>query len=87
MHSESGLPFFEVYLSTSLETCEARDVKGLYKRARAGDIKNFTGLDSPYEVPVKPDLVLKTDELSVAECVDRCLQMLSENVGFSVLII
>ena len=53
--------FIEIYCKASLETCERRDVKGLYKRAKAGEIKNYTGIDSPYELPVKPELVIDTE--------------------------
>jgi hypothetical protein len=53
--------FIEIYCKASLETCETRDVKGLYKRARAGEIKNYTGIDSPYEVPENPELTIDTD--------------------------
>jgi len=55
--------FIEVYIEADLETCENRDPKGLYKKARSGQIKNFTGIDSPYEAPVNPEIVLKTSEL------------------------
>uniref|UniRef100_A0A183AIL1 APS kinase n=1 Tax=Echinostoma caproni TaxID=27848 RepID=A0A183AIL1_9TREM len=79
LHEEAGLPFFEVFVSAPLEVCEQRDVKGLYKRARAGEIKDFTGLSSAYEVPVKPDLVLPTDKYSVQESVHHCIQMLAKS--------
>jgi len=62
--------FIEVYLSTSLEVCEARDPKGLYQKARKGEIPNFTGISSPYEEPLKPELRFDTASLSVAECID-----------------
>ncbi|MDE1171081.1 MAG: adenylyl-sulfate kinase [Verrucomicrobium sp.] len=61
---EAGIPFAEVYVNAPLEACEARDPKGLYKKARAGQIPNFTGIDSPYEPPAEPELELKTAELS-----------------------
>lgn len=70
--------FFEVYCQASLETCESRDVKGLYKRARAGEIKNYTGIDSPYEAPEKPELIVDTERLSLDESVIKVLQMLQE---------
>ena len=63
--------FIEVYVMASLETCQKRDVKGLYKKALAGEIKNFTGLDDPYEQPEKPELVIDTDSLSVEQSVER----------------
>ena len=63
--------FLEVFVNTPLEECEARDVKGLYKKARKGEIKHFTGIDSPYEQPQQPDIEIKTKEKSVAECTDE----------------
>ncbi len=60
--------FVEIYCRCSLQTCEARDVKGLYKKARAGEIPEFTGISSPYEEPDNPELVLDTDRHSVEEC-------------------
>jgi adenylylsulfate kinase len=62
--------YLEVFVDTPLEVCEQRDVKGLYKRARAGEVKNFTGIDSPYEVPEHPDVVIKTDQLSVEQSLE-----------------
>jgi adenylylsulfate kinase len=59
--------FIEVYVNTPLEVCEARDVKGLYKKARAGEIKNFTGIDAPYEAPLYPQIEIKTVEQSIEE--------------------
>jgi adenylyl-sulfate kinase len=61
--------FIEVYLSTPLEECEFRDVKGLYKKAREGTIKNFTGVTSPYEIPLNPDLVMNTKEIELNEAI------------------
>ncbi len=61
--------FLEVYLNAPLEVCEQRDPKGLYVKARSGEIKNFTGVSAPYEPPRKPDLELRTDLLSINECV------------------
>ena len=61
--------FSEVYVKCSLERCEERDVKGMYKKARAGQIKNFTGIDDPYEAPKNPDLVVDTEKQSVEESV------------------
>lgn len=78
-HEAAGLPFFEVYIDTPLEVCEQRDVKGLYKKARAGLIKGFTGIDSAYEPPTDPDLVLKAGELGVHECVRQVLKLLQKN--------
>ena len=59
--------FIEVYVNASLETCEARDPKGLYKKARAGEIKGFTGIDDPYEAPEQPELTLDSDNKDVSE--------------------
>lgn len=71
--------FFEVFLNVKLTVCEERDPKGLYKKARKGEIADFTGIDSPYEEPVKPQLALDTSELSVAESVAAIMSMLKEN--------
>ena len=76
--------FHEVYVNTPIEVCEARDVKGLYKKARAGEIKNFTGIDSPYEAPTSPFLEIKTDGLSIEESVDIILQNIIENSKLTV---
>ncbi|WP_018625597.1 adenylyl-sulfate kinase [Kangiella aquimarina] len=73
--------FVEVFVDTPLEVCEQRDPKGLYKKARAGDIKNFTGLDSPYEAPEAPEIHLKTDQQSVDKLAQQVLQHLRDN-GF-----
>ena len=62
--------FKEIYLSTSLQECEKRDVKGLYQKARAGDLKDFTGIDSPYEEPQAPEIELNTENLTVEQAVD-----------------
>ncbi|XP_050694456.1 bifunctional 3'-phosphoadenosine 5'-phosphosulfate synthase-like isoform X3 [Eriocheir sinensis] len=78
IHEDSGLPFFEVFVDTPLEVCEKRDVKGLYKKARAGMIKGFTGIDSQYQRPETPDVVLKTAQCSVDECVQQVLDTLEE---------
>jgi bifunctional enzyme CysN/CysC len=75
LHEEAGLPFAEVYLSTSLEECERRDPKGLYARARAGQLPGFTGIDSDYEVPQDAELVLGPDSGSVSEQVSRVLEL------------
>ncbi len=65
--------YLEVFMDTPLHACEERDPKGLYRKARAGLIKDFTGIDSPYERPQQPELVLDTSELEVDECVARLL--------------
>lgn len=69
-----GENYLEVFVDTPLEVCEQRDVKGLYKKARAGEVKNFTGIDSPYEVPVTPDLILPTHKMSIEESLDALLK-------------
>jgi adenylylsulfate kinase len=68
--------FLEIYCRASLAVCEARDVKGLYKRARAGEIKNYTGIDSPYEAPEKPELTVDTGTEPLESCVERVLALL-----------
>ena len=65
--------YIEVFVDTPIEVCEQRDVKGLYKKARAGEIKNFTGIDSPYEKPGKPDVIVPTDKMSVNDSLDLLL--------------
>ena len=72
--------FLEIYVATPLEECERRDVKGLYARARRGEIKNFTGIDDPYEPPEKPELTLDTLLLSVDESVTKILKHFGERV-------
>jgi adenylylsulfate kinase len=69
LHEDAGLPFVEVFLDTPVEVCEQRDPKGLYKKARAGEIPNFTGVNDPYEPPDKPELVIKTAERKLGDCV------------------
>jgi adenylyl-sulfate kinase len=68
---ERGVPFTEVFVNAPLAICERRDVKGLYRKARAGEIDSFTGLDAPYEAPVEPDLDLRTDLESVEESLEK----------------
>lgn len=63
--------FIETYCNTPIEICETRDVKGLYKKARAGQIAEFTGISSPYEVPLRPELTVNTDGLSIEDCVQE----------------
>ncbi|MEJ2393669.1 MAG: adenylyl-sulfate kinase [Candidatus Thiodiazotropha sp.] len=70
--------FIEVYVKCSLETCEERDVKGLYKKARAGVIPHFTGISSPYEAPANPEIVIETENRSVEECVAEMIGILEE---------
>ena len=66
---ERGVPFLEVYVSTPLEVCEQRDPKGLYRKARAGVIREFTGIDSPYEPPLAPELVIPAERVSVEDSI------------------
>ncbi|MDA0824612.1 MAG: adenylyl-sulfate kinase [Proteobacteria bacterium] len=69
--------FIEVFVKASLETCELRDPKGLYKKARAGEIVNFTGIDAPYEIPDKPEIVLDSDLFNVEQLAEEVLRFLS----------
>lgn len=68
--------FLEVYCRCPLEVCESRDVKGLYRKARAGEVKNFTGISSPYEAPVSPELIVDTDRLSLEDSIEAVLELL-----------
>ncbi|MBR9921801.1 MAG: adenylyl-sulfate kinase [Bacteroidetes bacterium] len=69
--------FVEIYINAPLEVCEARDVKGLYKKARKGEIKGFTGIDSPYEAPLNPALEIKTDQLSLEKSVETIFEFIA----------
>lgn len=71
--------FIEIYVNTPLDVCEQRDPKGLYKKARAGEIKQFTGIDSPYEAPEKPEINLLTANRSVEECAQEVINWLQQN--------
>ncbi|MEM9003881.1 MAG: adenylyl-sulfate kinase [Cyanobacteria bacterium P01_F01_bin.86] len=73
--------FFEVYVSAPLEVCESRDVKGLYKKARAGEIKQFTGIDDPYEHPLNPEVTCETDKETLQESVNKVINKL-EAMGY-----
>ncbi len=81
LHEQTGLNFIEVFVDCSLAEAEKRDPKGLYKKARAGEIKNFTGIDDPYEAPENPEIHLKTDEMTLEQEVQIILDHLLEN-GF-----
>ncbi|WP_392535303.1 adenylyl-sulfate kinase [Nostoc sp. C117] len=70
--------FIEVYVNAPLEVCEQRDVKGLYKKARAGEIKNFTGIDDLYEIPLEPDVECKTNQESISQSANKILTKLEE---------
>ena len=73
--------FIEVFLNAPLSVCEKRDVKGLYKKARAGEIKDFTGIDSPYEEPQEPQIEIKTDESTIEESVKKCMEYILARVS------
>ncbi len=78
LHEKAGLPFVEVHVATPIETCESRDPKGLYKKARAGELKNFTGIDDPYEPPLKPEVTIDATSTSPQEATVQLLQVLRE---------
>jgi len=73
---DAGEKFSEIYVKCSLQKCEERDVKGMYKKARTGEIKNFTGLDDPYEAPQNPDLVVDTEKQSLDESAQSIIDFL-----------
>jgi bifunctional enzyme CysN/CysC len=75
LHEEANLPYAEVFMNTTLDECERRDPKGLYARARAGQLPGFTGIDSSYEVPANPDLVLGPDSGTLPEQVARVVEL------------
>jgi bifunctional enzyme CysN/CysC len=77
VHEDVGIPFIEVFVDTALEECERRDPKGLYARARARELRNFTGIDAPYERPQTPDVVVRTAELSLSDAVEMILDALA----------
>ncbi|MFL0195267.1 adenylyl-sulfate kinase [Clostridium sp. WILCCON 0269] len=72
-----GKDFVEVYINCPIEVCEKRDPKGIYKKARIGEIKNFTGIDSPYEIPDNPELTIPTHLKGLEECVDEIIDYLN----------
>lgn len=78
LHEEAGMSFIEVFVDCSLDEAEKRDPKGLYKKARAGEIKNFTGIDDPYEAPENPEIHLHTDQMTLQEEVDLLLEYLTK---------
>ena len=78
LHDKDGIAFLEVFVDTPIGVCEQRDPKGLYKKARAGEIKGFTGIDDPYEAPEKAELILKPETMSVEESVRACLALLQK---------
>jgi adenylylsulfate kinase len=77
IHKETDLAFLEVFVDCPIRECMRRDPKGQYRKARAGEIKGFTGVDDPYEAPMLPELVIKTAETDVGECVQACLDLLA----------
>ncbi len=78
LHDEGNLAFIEVFVDVSLDEAEKRDPKGLYKKARAGEIKNFTGIDDPYEAPKNPEIHLHTDNMTLDEEVELIMTALRE---------
>jgi bifunctional enzyme CysN/CysC len=78
LHDAAGLRFIEVFVDTPIEVCEQRDPKGLYQKARAGELKGFTGIDDPYEAPLQPELVIPGGDVSAVEAAERLLELLAE---------
>ena len=76
LHEEAGVAYFECYIDVSLEVAEERDPKGLYKKARAGEIKGFTGIDDPYEAPENPELHIKTHVDDLETCVQKVVDFI-----------
>ncbi|KAJ1644345.1 Adenylyl-sulfate kinase [Coemansia erecta] len=79
LHSEAGLPFVEVFADVPVSVAESRDPKGLYKKARAGEIREFTGISAPYEAPENPEIHIRTDQKTIAEAVEQIVSFLSKN--------
>lgn len=73
-HIVKDVNFVEIYINTSVEECERRDVKGLYKKARAGEIKNMTGISAPYEAPEQPDIEIKTEDVSIEDAANKIVE-------------
>jgi len=78
LHAAAGLPFVEIHVATPIETCETRDPKGLYKKARAGELKGFTGVDDPYEPPTQPEIALDATNTSPQEAAMQLLDFLRQ---------
>jgi len=74
--------FLEVYVNAPLEVCEQRDVKGLYQKAREGIIKNFTGIDAPFDAPENPDIEIETDKLNIEDSVQKCLKVILPKIEY-----
>jgi adenylyl-sulfate kinase len=72
--------YFEVFVDCSLEACEARDVKGMYKQARKGELESFTGISSPYEIPINPQLIIQTERLNLEQSVELLLESIKERI-------
>ncbi len=78
IHEDAGLPFLEVHIDVPIDEAERRDPKGLYKKARAGEIASFTGISDPYEAPELPELVLRTDQMTLSDEVAALLDLLKD---------
>lgn len=74
--------YIEIFVDAPLEVCEQRDVKGLYKKARAGEVKNFTGISSPYEKPTSPDVIIETDKMSVERSMEVLIQEIVPRITY-----
>ena len=83
LHKDADVPFFECYIDVSLEVAEDRDPKGLYKKARAGEIKGFTGIDDPYEEPTNAELHIKTHVDDLATCVQQVIDFIDDQNLFA----
>jgi adenylylsulfate kinase len=83
LHDEAGLIFLEIHMNTPIEVCEQRDPKGLYKKARAGEIKQFTGIDDPYEAPENPELTIDTSDISPSEAAAVVIELLEARGAIS----
>ena len=81
LHAAADLPFVEVFVDAPLDVCEARDPKGLYAKARAGELTGFTGIDDPYEPPLTPDVVVETAATSPEDAAEQVLVFLGPLVG------
>jgi adenylylsulfate kinase len=79
-HIVKDVNFVEVYVNTSIEECERRDVKGLYEKARSGEIKNMTGISAPYEAPINPDVEIKTEKMNVETAVSEILKIVNKKL-------
>ncbi len=79
LHAAAKVPFVEIYVNTPIETCEQRDPKGLYKKARAGELKNFTGVDDPYEAPLQPELTIDATNVTPEQAAAQLLTYLTKS--------